>query len=762
MVESDKKILERIQKRRDQAFEAEKDRRAKQLEDVEFCDPANQWPEGERAKRKAQSRPCLTVDRTNPFIDQLVNEERQNRPSATVNPINDGADQDTAEIIQGYFRHVEMNSNADFAYDRASESQKRGGFGFIRVMTDYVDETTFDQDIKIGSVPNPFMYYLDPASTEPDGSDSEWGFGEEDFTRDDFKASYPKASLSDAGTNEWQSVGDAAPGWLGVDGNTVRIVEYYELQHDPITLCLLEDGTTKDKAELAKGDKVTKERPSTKTTVKWFKVCANEILERSDRVPGRYIPIVPVYGKEMIINGKRDYRGVVRGMKDVQRMINVWKSAQTEAIGLAPRAPWIVALGSLPDGDKTWSTANTTNHSSLFYKAYDDQGRQLPTPARNIQEPAIQAITVALRESEEDMKAVTGMYDPARGLADSSSQSGVAIKSLQRQGMTSNFHFSDNFNRSLRHVWRIALYMMPEVIDAERLLRIVGIDDTHYQVKVNTAEPVKHPKTGVESIFDLTAGKYDVSIVAGPSYQSKRQENTDQLMNLAKMIPMVGQLGADILVRQMDFPAAKELAERVTPPQFKRPDEGQPQMPPQAMQMMQQAQMKEQQSGQMIEQLTAKVHELSDQLESKQVENQTKAQADMAKAQLDAQTKLEIARMNNETELMKVQAQIMGAGVVPELQAKIGQLEQEHNELAELTLHHHDAITNPAEPVEEQEQVEPQPDPIHGILQQHGMALDSIGKALHRLGGPKKIITGPDGTPIGMEPVETEPALDRS
>ncbi len=682
---ADQAILERIRKRRDLAYESEKERREKQLEDLLFCDTDNQWPEEERAKRKKQGRPCLTVDRTNPFIDQLVNEERQNRPSATVNPINDGADKDTAEILQGYFRHVELNSNADFAYDRASESQKRCGFGFMRLITDYIDNDSFDQDIKVVSIPNPFMFYLDPASTEPDGSDAKWGFGEEDFAKEDFKEKWPKADLSSAGNADWTSIGDDAPGWVGSKGETFRVVEYYELDYEPITLCLLKDGRTVDKNGLAKGDKVVKERASNKIKVKWYKVCVNEILERGE-VPGRYIPIVPVYGKELIVNGKRDYRGIVRGMKDVQRMVNVWKSAQTETIGLAPRAPWIVALGSLPDGDKTWSTANTQNYSALFYKAYDSEGRQMPQPTRNIQEPAIQAITIALKDTEEDMKAVTGMYDPSRGLADSSNQSGVAIKSLQNQGMTANFHFADNFNRSLRHLWRIALYMIPEVVDAERLLRIVGIDGKQSLVKVNTEQPVKDPRTGLEKIYNLTAGKYDVSIVAGPSFQSKRQENVAQLINLAKIAPAVATNGLDILVRQMDFPAADELADRVTPPAFKKPDEGGTPIPPQVQQQMQQAQ-------EMIQALTAKVHELADELESKQAE----IDAGIKEAQIKADASVEGAALKAMAQIAqgKLQAKAPTDDANNDANAILARLTEHVSDLQNLVLAHHDMISQP-------------------------------------------------------------------
>jgi len=631
--DKDKGILDRIRKRRDFAYEYFNDYRTKALEDLKFCNPENQWPDAEKAKRKQQGRPCLTIDRTNPFIDQLVNDERQNRPAIKTSPINDGADEDIADIYQGYIRHVERTSNADYAYDRASEAQKRCGFGFMRLGTDYIDEDTFDQDIKILSVPNPFMYYIDPESTEPDGSDAKWGFCEGDIVRETFKEQYPDAMLAEASSSDWKSVGDDAPGWVSADGKSLRIVEYYELDHMPITLCLLDGNKSVPKDKVPKGTKILKERQSNKITLKWYKVCANQILDRRD-CPGKYIPIVPVYGKEMIINNERDYLGIVRGMKDVQRMIHVWKSAQTEAIGLAPRAPWIVALGALPACDKTWSTANTTNYSALFYNAWDTDGRQMPPPTRNVQEPAIQAITVALQGTEEDLKAVTGLYDPSRGLSDNANQSGIAIKSLQRQGLTSNFHFTDNFNRSLRHLGRILISWIPQIVDSERLIRIIGPDGAEKLVRVNTSEPVPHHNgTGQPRIYDMTIGKYDVDVDSGPSYATKRQENADALTNLAKMLPTVQQLGADILVRQLDFPEAKELAERVQPPQFKKQNENQPQIPPEVQQQIQH-------QMQMIQLLTSELHAVHDQFDKDRAELELKKYI----AELNAKTQVEVAR----------------------------------------------------------------------------------------------------------------------
>lgn len=640
--ESDAEILKRIQSRVELAGEAWSEYRAKAVKDVSFCDLDQQWPEVEKSKRESEGRPVLVEDRTNPFVDQLVNHERQNRPAMTVHPVSDGANQKTAEILKGYLRHVEIWSNADFAYDRASEAQKRGGFGFWRVMTDYIDEKSFDQDIKIVSIPNPFMWFIDPKSTEPDGSDMDWAFGQEDMTQEEFKHQFPRAdmSASDMSPASWMRIGDEAPEWIGKDGKSARVVEYYEKVRKRVKIYLLDDGSVVN--SLPKGAKSKKERESYKTIIMWYKACANEILDRRE-VPGKFIPVVPVYGKELILNGKRDYWGVVRPMKGVQQMINVFKCSLTESIGLAPKAPWLMPMEGMPDGQKeVWDKANTNNYSTLYYNAWAD-GKQLPAPQRNVQEPAIQAITLALKSNEDALKAVTGMYDPSLGDRGGGDQSGVAIGKLQNQGMVGNFHLTDNMNRAIRHTARIVLGMVPDVIDTERMLRIVGADGKASQVVVNSQDPQKDPKTGEPVIYDFTTGYYDVVVDAGPSYLTQRQENLTNIINAAHVFPAIAQMGADVAVRNMDFPEADELADRITPPQFKNKD-GQPPIPPEIQHQLQGL-------SQMNDALTKRVHQLMDALESKQAELASKEKV----AVINAEASLGVAEIKANQAAMSIE-----------------------------------------------------------------------------------------------------------
>ena len=48
------------------------------------------------------------------------------------------------------------------------------GTGYVRVVSRYVDERSFDQELYIDRIRNPFSVYFDPSSTSPDGLDTKW------------------------------------------------------------------------------------------------------------------------------------------------------------------------------------------------------------------------------------------------------------------------------------------------------------------------------------------------------------------------------------------------------------------------------------------------------------------------------------------------------------------------------------------------------------------------------------------------------------
>lgn len=631
---SQDEFLKLARKRFDLAVDAESEMRKLALEDLEFR-AGEQWPQDVKQSRDLERRPCLTINRIPQFIRQITNDQRQNRPSIKVNPVDNNADVETAKVFQGIIRHIEQNSNADVAIDTAFEGAATKGIGYFRVITDYCAPDSFDQEILIKRVKNSFTVYLDPSYQEPDASDADWGFIFEDLTEEEYEQQYPKSKMS--GMEDWRSIGDSCPGWA--TEKTARVAEYFHKEFKTKTLFLLSDKQVVEEDQLemamALGATVVSEKTAQIPIIKWCKINAVETLEETEWA-GRWIPIIPVLGDELDVDGKRILEGIVRHAKDPQRMYNYWATSETETIALAPKAPFIGAEGQFEGHEKKWQTANIKNYAFLEYKPKTISGELLPAPQRNAFEAPVSAITNARMQSSEDLKATTGIYDAALG-ARASETSGIAIQRRANQSQTANFHYVDNLSRALRHLGRILVDLIPKVYDTDRAIRIVGEDDSQEIVFINQI----FERNGKQVSYDLGAGKYDVTISNGPSYATKRQEALASMLDLTKAYPQVAQVAGDLMIKNMDWPGATEIAERLKKtmdPKIVGDEKSQNQeIPPAAAQEMQSMQ-------QMIEQLTGQLTQAQEQMKTKKIELDSKERIEYAK--LETQLKIKLAELD--------------------------------------------------------------------------------------------------------------------
>lgn len=651
--DKDEDILEIARERFKLAAEAESDIRRDAESDLRFS-AGDQWPDEVRRDREIAQRPCLTINKIPQFIRQITNDQRQNRPSIKVFPVDDKGDIETAKVLQGLFRHIEYNSNADLAYDTAFDGAVRGGRGAFRIITDYVSPQSFDQEILIKRIRNPFTVYFDPSATEPDGSDMNFCFIVDDLTEEEFKKQFPKAEK--ASLEEFQSVGDDAPMWM--PGDKIRIAEYFYRESKEMEICLLSDGSVVEKSKLPKDfpqEAILQTRTSHVPVIKWCKLSALEVLEEREWV-GQWIPVVPVIGEELDINGKLILKGVVRDAVDSQRMYNYWKSTETETIALAPKSPWVVAEGQIEGHEQTWKLANRANLAFLPYKPTTIAGQAVPPPQRQVFEPPVQAITMASREANEDIKGTTGIYDASLG-ARSNETSGIAIQRRNVQAQTANFHFVDNLTRSLRHAGRIIVDLIPKIYDTQRAARIIGEDGEQEIVRLNEMFKYK----GEERIFRLSDGKYDVVVETGPSYATKRQEAVAAMLEMTSKYPQIAQVAGDLMVKNMEWPGAQEIAERLkkTLPPGVIDDKNKKPLPPEV-----QAQM--QQMDQMIQALTKQLNEAQDKLDTKAIELESKERIEMAKIQ--ANIEIEMAKMGSKEAVVLLQSEIQ------EIQNRLSQL----------------------------------------------------------------------------------------
>lgn len=645
--------------------DAESENREAALDDLKFARLGEQWPDAIKRRREQENRPCLTVNRLPTFIRQVVNDSRQNKPSILFQPVEDG-DTETAEVLNGLMRNIEYSSNADIAYDTAIDFAVTMGFGYIRVNTDYSYDDAFTQDIKIEQIANPFSVYGDPLSTSADGSDWKVAFVTDILKAADFKRKYP-----DARASNFDGTSDALD-WYGDDG--IRIAEWWKKEELPTKIYQLSDGSVTSQTEYiankdlfdSMGLEIVNERDSVTCKVTQRIITGSEILETNEWA-GKYIPIVPVYGDEVNVEGKRYFLSLIRFAKDAQQMHNFWRTASTELVALAPKAPFIGKVGSFDTDIDKWATANTETHSFIEFDGDIAPQRQAfaGVPAGALQEAM---------NASDDMKSIMGLYDASLG-ARSNETSGKAILARERQGDISTFHFIDNMTRAIRQVGRICGDLIPKIYSEERMIRVIGEDDSNEQVKINGQY---EDKKGVVKLHDLTAGKYDITVKAGASYTTRRQEAAEQMMQLLQSYPDAAPLIGDLIAKNLDWPGADEIAKRLKamlPAQLQDSGE-QKDIPPQVKQMIMQGQQKIQQMWQALQQLQAENQSLKQGEMSKSAEIQAKGTAEAAKANTEAVKTVEQAQTERHNRVVELASKIVLEAMkqVPEKQREAADL----------------------------------------------------------------------------------------
>jgi len=579
---NDSHRLSEMRSRFRMAISAYSDSREDQLDDLRFMagSPDNhyQWPadvlstRGSVQGQTINTRPCLTINKLPQHVRQVTNEQRQNRPSGKVIPADDNADIEVADILDGMVRHIEYISDADVAYDTACDNQVTFGEGYIRILTDYCDDRSFDQDIKIGRIRNSFSVYMDPTIQDPCGSDAQWCFITEDILKTEYERLYPNATPV-SGIMA-QGVGDQAMSqWL--TDTTVRIAEYFYYETKDGTLNLYANGQTTyqgdpdDKQMRQMGLKPMRQRKVQRKQVKWIKTNGYEVIEERDWA-GMWIPVVRVVGNEWQIEGQVEISGLVRNAKDAQRMYNYWVSQEAEMLALAPKAPFIGYGGQFEGYENQWKTANTNNWPYLEVNpdVTDGAGNMLPLPQRATPPMAQTGLIQAKMGASEDIKAATGQYNASLGMT-SNERSGRAILARQREGDVGTYHYVDNLARAIRYVTRQIVDLVPKIYDTQRIARIIGVDGETSMVKIDPMQPeavrklVNEQGIVIEKIYNPGVGKYDVKVTTGPSYLTKRQEAMEAMSQILQGSPQLWAVAGDLFVKNMDWPGAQELAERL-------------------------------------------------------------------------------------------------------------------------------------------------------------------------------------------------------
>ena len=573
---TDDPVVNEAMKRWTRVQEWESIARQRFLDDLKFrhgdSDNGYQWPGAIKNLRDADNRPCLTMNVIRQHNLIISNEARKNKSSVKFKAMGNGATQESANVFADIMRHIEDKSRAQNAYTLARNFQIDGGMGWVRLVTDYESPDSFDQAIYILPVRDPLSVYLDPDRTQDDYSDAKWGFVFDWVPKDEFREAYP--DFVDLGVDAPLGSGTIANAWDAK--NHVNICEYFRKVKKKDKLVSFEhmgERKTVRHSKLHKSlhgmlkDPATRVRDVEDEVVEWYLIVGQEIVD-STIWPGRYIPLIPVLGEEVVLDGILDRKGHTRAMKDAQRMYNYNASGQVEFGALQSKTPWIAAAKAIEQFEDIWNTANKINHSVLVYNHVDDEGNPVAPPMR-IDPPAGSPLFASGMETAfNQMMMTSGQWQNQMGML-GNERTGAAIGKRQEQGDTATYHFQDNYEKALINLGKQIIDLVPKVYDTKRVLKMMAEDGVDYDLVIDPTQresyyqELSHDNEVVKRIFNPQVGQYDIASSTGPAYGSKREKTVEALTLILTQNPALTSIIGDILLSAMDFDKADEAARRL-------------------------------------------------------------------------------------------------------------------------------------------------------------------------------------------------------
>ena len=758
--------------------DADGDQRKREVDALRFQVPELSWPNDVKEQRKPQlvggvaipQRPMLSIPSLDQPIQLTLNAEKAAHLGIGIHPLSDEADDDTAEVIQGLYRRIEVESRANLARSWAFERAVKAGRGYYRVITERDPDggSPFDQRIVIKRILQQASVVMDPFAQEPDGSDAEWAFLVNDMPFATYKRRYPNSQMASFTEDELSALGTDTQHWVSGDegaGRAVRVAEYYRLETDHKRRVLLDDGSDSyddaiPEGRTAREGEASRGASEAVKTLYWSVINAVEELEPSQEQDGRYIPIIPVIGRELIpFESERRWVGIIEPNKDAVRLLNYSASSAVEMASLETKAPYTMVEGQEEGHEQEWQLANVRNFPYLRYRNVSLNGTPAPPPQRTqVDTSRLGPSMLLLQQAREFIHQGTGAFESALGQQTSNARSGRAVMALQQQHEAGSSHFLDNLAEiSLTYEAKVVLDLIPHIYDRPgRVARILDAEDNPKTVMLNapftmnpqTKRPQPAPAQGPRPMappqmgppppppappgvmpgpmptgmpmpggppqaqgekpknFDLKKGRYGVTVTIGKSYKSRAEEGADELGNLFQAQPQLFPILGDIYLKFRDFPGHLEAAARVKkllpPPLQEQTNQPSPE------QMQQQLQ----QAGQMVEQLTKALDEKTRLLESDGQKLQMQAQT----AQSDQAAKLEIERMRNETQLaitaMKIRADEAAAIFAAEV-----------NRVGTGASQHFDAMSQAADQYHQQQMA------MQGVMAQQGQADQAAAQA---------------------------------
>lgn len=535
---------------------ADSDERDFFVADLDFVyTEGGQWDDATLEQR--QGRPSYTFNRVLGPVNQVIGDQRLNRSSIKMRGVDDKTDQDLADIMAGLIRNIEAMSDAESIYDMAFKYAVAGGAGAWRVVTEFQNDRSFDQEPVIKGIDNPMTVFWDPLATSPVKRDQTKCVIAERISKEFYEEKYGEEG-------DDIEISRDSRGW--VDEKGIRIAEYFKKVPVEKEIALMSDGRVvpyddelkkiEEELEAAGAPTVEKTRKASTFQVKWWKVDGSRILEGPITYDWRFIPVVKLPGRYINIEGRQKTQSLFRHARDPQKSYNYERTTMTETVANAPRQPYLVTAAMIKGYEDQWNQSSATNRPYLKYNVDPKAPAGAAAPQRVNAAEVPQALISMAAQSADDIKQSTGFFDASLG-RQGNEISGIAIAGRQRQADTGSYEFFDNYKKALKFGYEILIDIIPTVMDTERMVRILGLDGEDEFKKINAYDEA------TDRTNDISQGIYDVVVDLGPTFATQREESFANLLDAAEKMPIIADVAPDLIMKNLGVAGGEEIVQRV-------------------------------------------------------------------------------------------------------------------------------------------------------------------------------------------------------
>lgn len=560
------------------------------LEDLQFF-VGNQWDDPVVARRQAAKKPVMTINRLPAFVAQILGSRRLNETDIKI-AADTGGDVGVAQVREGIIRNIQKVSRADFAYDMALAGSVTCGVGNFKLDLDYAnDSPRGEQEMKIEPITDHLSVVWDRNMTDSTGEDATRCFVIESMSLQDFYQAWPWANPSDVPL-DYNMRGDLRmTGW--VSNNDVRVAEYWRMRKHKRMIAELLNGSAVDITDLEDPDMISSIaqwkngapiiREVMRPYAQMYTCSGTQILSGPYNLLISRVPVYRVPGWEMRVGEWRHRWGLIRFLKDPQKLHNFWRSVVAEKLMQTPRAVWLAKDNAVSGREEKFRQSHLSDDPLLIWNGQAGDKPERLDPAQ-----MEQALMSQAELTSQDIKDVSNIHEANLGMP-SNEVSQVAIMARQRVSDTGTIIYHDNLAKAQEACGRTMNELIPQTYDTPRVVKVMGIDGKAYQQAINDFD---NPQS-----IDITTGKYDVTCGVGPSYATKRIEQAASILGMSQSMPQILSLAADLIVEAQDWPQADKIATRLKnamPPGILSPDE----MTPEQIQKTQAAGAAQQKQGQ--------------------------------------------------------------------------------------------------------------------------------------------------------------------